>query len=107
MPALRRDKSKQKTQKQIHKQRFVMDEATAQPGQASAPRVFQMPPANPEPFTLRRKPEPSPSSGQPLWPGWHTDPTGRHETRYFDGLAWTDHVADGIGKRPSVDAFSA
>ena len=27
--------------------------------------------------------------------GWHRDPTGRHETRYWDGGAWTEHVADG------------
>ena len=26
--------------------------------------------------------------------GWHPDPTGRHEHRYFDGTGWTDHVAD-------------
>ncbi len=25
---------------------------------------------------------------------WHPDPTGRHETRYWDGSAWTVHVAD-------------
>ncbi|HEX6236428.1 MAG TPA: DUF2510 domain-containing protein [Acidimicrobiales bacterium] len=27
-------------------------------------------------------------------PGWHPDPTGRHEHRYWDGGRWTDHVAD-------------
>lgn len=26
--------------------------------------------------------------------GWHADPTGRHEHRYWDGSGWTDHVAD-------------
>jgi uncharacterized protein YxjI len=25
---------------------------------------------------------------------WYPDPTGRHELRYFDGAAWTDHVSD-------------
>lgn len=25
---------------------------------------------------------------------WYPDPTGRHEYRYWDGSAWTDHVAD-------------
>lgn len=25
---------------------------------------------------------------------WHPDPTGRHELRYWDGSAWTDHVSD-------------
>jgi hypothetical protein len=27
-------------------------------------------------------------------PGWHPDPTGEHESRYWDGAAWTDAVAD-------------
>lgn len=24
--------------------------------------------------------------------GWHPDPSGRHEQRYFDGTQWTEHV---------------
>lgn len=27
-------------------------------------------------------------------PGWLPDPTGRHDHRYWDGAAWTEHVAD-------------
>src|SRR5688500_18577135 len=27
-------------------------------------------------------------------PGWHPDPRGRHEHRYWDGTKWTDHVSD-------------
>ncbi len=27
--------------------------------------------------------------------GWRADPTGRHEQRYWNGLTWTEHVADG------------
>jgi len=27
-------------------------------------------------------------------PGWYPDPSGRHQIRYWDGVAWTDHVAD-------------
>lgn len=27
-------------------------------------------------------------------PGWHPDPTERHEHRYWDGAEWTEHVAD-------------
>src|SRR3954447_21639399 len=27
-------------------------------------------------------------------PGWHPDPLGRNEHRYFDGERWTDHVAN-------------
>ena len=25
---------------------------------------------------------------------WHPDPTGRHELRYWDGSAWTDHISN-------------
>ena len=25
---------------------------------------------------------------------WYPDPTGRHQLRYWDGTAWTDHVSD-------------
>lgn len=25
-------------------------------------------------------------------PGWHPDPTGEHNLRYFNGTVWTDHV---------------
>src|SRR5438094_9505988 len=27
--------------------------------------------------------------------GWHPDPFGRHQLRYFDGEQWTPHVVDG------------
>lgn len=36
---------------------------------------------------------------------WHKDPMGRHEFRYWDGAAWTEHVADG-GVR-SIDPLAA
>jgi hypothetical protein len=26
--------------------------------------------------------------------GWHQDPTGRHQHRYFDSTDWTEYVAD-------------
>ncbi len=26
--------------------------------------------------------------------GWHPDPARRHEQRYYDGTAWTEHVVD-------------
>jgi len=29
-----------------------------------------------------------------MQPGWHPDPTGRHELRYFNGAAWTGDIAD-------------
>lgn len=27
--------------------------------------------------------------------GWHPDPMGRHEHRYWDGTTWTEHVSTG------------
>lgn len=27
--------------------------------------------------------------------GWLTDPSGRHERRYWSGSEWTEHVTDG------------
>jgi len=27
-------------------------------------------------------------------PGWLTDPSGRHEQRYWSGSEWTEHVRD-------------
>ena len=35
---------------------------------------------------------------------WHTDPTGRHEFRYWNGSAWTDHVSDrGVATTDPID----
>ena len=35
---------------------------------------------------------------------WYPDPSGRHEHRYWDGAAWTDHVSDaGVA---STDAYA-
>jgi len=28
-------------------------------------------------------------------PGWLTDPSGRHQQRYWSGSEWTEHVTDG------------
>lgn len=27
-------------------------------------------------------------------PSWQPDPSGRHQLRYWDGTAWTEHVSD-------------
>lgn len=35
------------------------------------------------------------TSGQQHSARWATDPYGRYEIRYFDGSAWTEHVANG------------
>ena len=42
---------------------------------------------------------PGPALGVPTAPpgppaGWHPDPSGRHEYRYWDGVTWTDQVSD-------------
>jgi hypothetical protein len=37
-------------------------------------------------------PDPVPPGPPPA--GWHADPTRRHQSRYWDGAAWTEHVAD-------------
>ncbi len=34
--------------------------------------------------------------------GWHPDPTTRHELRYHDGAAWTEHVATGGAQSTDV-----
>ncbi|HWL45081.1 MAG TPA: phospholipid scramblase-related protein [Ilumatobacter sp.] len=37
-------------------------------------------------------------------PNWYPDPTGRHELRYHDGAAWTNHVSDrGITGTDPID----
>ncbi len=33
--------------------------------------------------------------GGPPPPGWHPDPSGRHEHRFWDGHEWTRHVTSG------------
>lgn len=35
-----------------------------------------------------------PSFGSAPSPRWAPDPTGRHQWRWWGGVAWTDHVAD-------------
>ena len=46
---------------------------------------------------------PPPATAAPA-AGWLPDPNGRHQHRYFDGQAWTDHVAD--NGRESTDPFA-
>jgi hypothetical protein len=44
----------------------------------------------------------APKSAPPA--DWYKDPAGRHQYRYWDGLSWTEHVAD--DGRQSVDPVS-
>jgi hypothetical protein len=38
---------------------------------------------------------PTPDDATPTVPaGWKSDPTGRHQFRYWDGFHWTENVAD-------------
>jgi len=46
---------------------------------------------------------PASESGTPA--GWHPDPVGRHDYRYWDGATWTHNVAD--GGQTSVDPVDA
>jgi hypothetical protein len=42
-----------------------------------------------------------PTAAQPA--GWHPDPSGRHEMRYWSGSAWTDDVSDaGVAAKDSM-----
>lgn len=59
--------------------------------------------ASPEPAHRETAVEPAPGVGSPgpLRPSpsasparWADDPTGRHESRYWDGQQWTEHVLD-------------
>jgi hypothetical protein len=40
-------------------------------------------------------------TGPPIYPtaapppGWHPDPSGRHQHRYWDGARWTEHISNG------------
>jgi Protein of unknown function (DUF2510) len=44
-------------------------------------------------FEPVKEPPPPPPKGQ-WWAAWLADPRQRHEFRYWDGTAWTDHVSD-------------
>ncbi len=43
----------------------------------------------------------SPPSSPTAPPSWQSDPTHRHEARWWDGVCWTEHVLDGA--RPATD----
>jgi hypothetical protein len=37
--------------------------------------------------------QPAPAAEPTVPAGWYADPSGRYELRYWDGLAWTEHVS--------------
>jgi hypothetical protein len=44
------------------------------------------------------------TDGRTWAPGWFPDPTGRHDHRWWDGAAWTAHVADaGVAALDAID----
>src|SRR6478736_2439422 len=46
--------------------------------------------------------------GQPLPPqGWHPDPSGAPQLRYFDGHAWAEHYAPAVAPQRMSDAGRA
>jgi hypothetical protein len=58
---------------------------------APAPAVPLTQPAPPQPVPA----PPQPAAAQPPTPpDWYPDPTGRHQLRYWGGVAWTESVAD-------------
>lgn len=64
-------------------------EAGASPTEASAMASGVARAASPPP------PPPPPAAAPPpsVPAGWHPDPMGRHELRYWDGGAWSEHVS--------------
>ncbi len=53
-----------------------------------APASLAYRPAPPPPIVIAAEPTPKVPSG------WKADPTGRHQFRFWDGVAWTESVAD-------------
>lgn len=82
--------------------------ATAEGPPVGTPSATPAPSATtastPPPMAATPAPVAAPPATQPagLPPaGWHPDPAGRHWWRWWDGLDWTEHVAD--GGSPFVD----
>jgi hypothetical protein len=63
---------------------------------AQAP-VTSVPAAEPAPaapsVAVPVSAEPASVAAPAVPAGWYSDPSGRYELRYWDGLAWTEHVA--------------
>ena len=69
-------------------------------GEELQPAVPASTPATP--FATASSPSAAATGATPNVPAdWHKDPSGRFELRYWNGTAWTEHVATG-GKQ-SID----
>ena len=64
--------------------------STPEPASTTAPMTAASP-VTASPATPAATPTPAPASATPA--GWYADPSGRYELRYWDGGAWTEHVA--------------
>jgi hypothetical protein len=65
-----------------------------EPVVAAAPEPAPAPAAAPEPaFVPSPPPAPAPAAAPSIPAGWYPDPSGRFELRYWDGAAWSEHVA--------------
>lgn len=66
---------------------------SAELAQLYPPSAWPQPPsASPQPPSAW--PQPPQSATTYIPGGWHRDPHGRHEYRWWDGAGWTDQVAD-------------
>jgi hypothetical protein len=61
-------------------------------GPSSAPSAANSPAAHP---ATQPTAQPTGRAAPTVPPQWSPDPSGRHQLRYWDGTAWSHHVADG------------
>lgn len=66
------------------------------PRRLPEPQLLSAPPTFPVPTAPAAAPAmaPAPAAAASTPPGWHSDPTRRHQHRYWDGWQWTPNVAD-------------
>ena len=66
----------------------------AEQGSLGAARLPRPPPPRSSPEQAPTLPPP-PTAPPAVPAGWRPDPTGRNQLRYWDGYAWSAHVASG------------
>jgi len=62
------------------------------------------------PMDTEHQADASPPAESPTEAGWHADPFGRFERRWWDGRRWSEKVADGRAKGldpPGIDTTPA